>query len=175
MTSSGGFPQNSLRQSAWPSRTWAARLGLHAGDSATDAAAVALEHLRRGACRPVAADLRQRRGSRRTWGRSCRRTRPRSSDVAQITRWTHYASRLSWMSSPRTKASAISCAHVPGLAAGDAARIAAAAGDLPLVIAQAAAWLSETGMALPCTSSRLETHAVSALGLASPSVTRRQW
>ena len=59
--------------------------------------------------------------------------------------------------------------YVPGLAAGDAARIATAVGDLPLAIEQAAAWLSETGMPAAMYIERLETRTSSALELNDPS------
>jgi hypothetical protein len=58
--------------------------------------------------------------------------------------------------------------HVPGLDQGDAARVSAAVGSLPLAIEQAAAWLAETGMPASSYTEWLETQATSALGLNKP-------
>ena len=142
----------------------AARLGLQAGDDAADAAAAALEYLRRGAAgrwlfifdnAEDPADLEP--------------FLPAGPGHVIVTSrnhaWTHHAQPVELDVFTEDESVAHLTRHVPGLAAGDAARIAAAAGDLPLAIAQAAAWLSETGMPAALYIERLETSAVSALGL----------
>jgi hypothetical protein len=142
----------------------AARLGLQTGDDATDAAAVALEHLRRGAAgrwllifdnAEDPADL----GPFLPAG-------PGHVIVTSRHRaWTHYAEPVELDVFTGQESTAHLARRVPGLAPGDAARIAAAVGDLPLAIEQAAAWLSETGMPAALYIERLETHAIGTLGL----------
>ena len=59
--------------------------------------------------------------------------------------------------------------HVPGLEPGDAARMSASVGDLPLAVEQAGAWLAETGMPAALYIELLETQVASALGMNKPS------
>ena len=146
----------------------AARLGLQAGDDAADAAEVALDHLRRGEAGRwlIIFDNAEDPAVLEPF-------LPTGSGHVIVTSrnhaWTRYAEPVELDVFSRDEAIAHLMRHVPGLVAGDAARIAAAVGDLPLAIEQAAAWLSETGMPAALYIGRLETQASSALGLNDPS------
>jgi Domain of unknown function (DUF4062)/Tetratricopeptide repeat/NB-ARC domain len=147
----------------------AARLGLQTSDNATEAAAVALEELRRDADTvgrwllifdnaEDPADLEA--------------FLPTGSGHVVITSrnqaWTRQAQPVELDVFSRQESIAHLTRHVPGLDLDDAAKVSAAVGDLPLAIEQAGAWLAETGMAAASYVEWLATRAASALGLNKP-------
>jgi tetratricopeptide (TPR) repeat protein len=142
----------------------AARLGIQASDDAADATAAALEELRRGAAGrwlvifDNAGDLAD-----------LEPFLPAGAGHVIVTSrnsaWNHYAVPIELNVFSRAESDAHLMAHVPGLDSGDAARISAAVGELPLAVEQAAAWLAETGMPAALYIERLERQATSALAL----------
>ena len=145
----------------------AARLGLKISDNAAEAAATALEQLRRddagrwllifdNAADP--ADLEP--------------FLPTGAGHVLITSrnhaWTHHAGPLELDVFTRQESVAHLMRYVPGLALDSAARISGAVGDLPLAIEQAAAWLAETGMPAALYIQQLETQTAKVLGLNKP-------
>jgi hypothetical protein len=83
--------------------------------------------------------------------------------------WTRHAEPLELDVFDRKESVAHLRRHVPALSPGEAARVSAAVGDLPLAIEQAGAWLAETGMPPSLYVEWLETQAATALGLNKPS------
>jgi hypothetical protein len=146
----------------------AARLGLQGGDDAASAAVVALEHLRRGVAGRwlIIFDNAEDPAVLEPF-------LPAGPGHVIVTSrnhaWTRFAEPVELDVFSKDEGIAHLVRRVPGLAAGDAARIATAVGDLPLAIEQAAAWLSETGMPAALYIERLETQAGSALALNDPS------
>ena len=142
----------------------AARLGLQVGEDAPDAAGVALEHLRRGAAGRwlIIFDNAEDPAVLAPYF-------PAGAGHVIVTSrnhaWTRFAEPVELDVFSKDEAVAHLMRHVPGLTAGDAARIATAVGDLPLAIEQAAAWLSEAGMPAGMYTELLETQLSSAQGL----------
>ena len=145
----------------------AARLGLKTSDNAAEAAATALEQLRRdnagrwllifdNAADP--ADLEP--------------FLPTGAGHVLITSrnhaWTHHAEPLELDTFTRQESVAHLMRYVPGLPLDSAAKISGAVGDLPLAIEQAAAWLAETGMPAALYIEQLETQTAKVLGLNKP-------
>lgn len=140
----------------------AARLGLKTSDNAAEAAATALEQLRRdnagrwllifdNAADP--ADLEP--------------FLPTGAGHVLITSrnhaWTHHAEPLELDTFTRQESVAHLMRYVPGLPLDSAAKISGAVGDLPLAIEQAAAWLAETGMPAALYIEQLETQTAKVL------------
>lgn len=142
----------------------AARLGIQASDDAAEAAAAALEQLRRSAVGRwlVIFDNAEDPADLGPF-------LPTGPGHVIITSrnhaWTHYAEPIELDVFSRAESVAHLIDHVPELDAGDARRISAAVGDLPLAVEQAAAWLAETGMPAAPYIERLEREATSALSL----------
>jgi hypothetical protein len=156
-------------QPQWISMALAAlarKLGLHVGDNAAEAAADALEYLRRAAGRWLLifdnVNEPQDLNSYSFGG---------LGHVVITSRnhaWPQRAVPLEV--EPFTTAESVAhlIRHVPGLEARDAEEISHAMGDLPLAIEQAAAWLAETGMPPAFYIKRLKTHITSMLAVNKP-------
>ena len=145
----------------------AARLGVQAGDNAADAAAAAVEWLRRGAAGRwlLIFDNAEDPGDLEPFF-------PGGPGHIMITSrnqaWTHHAEPIELDVFSRDESVAHLLHHVPGLEPGDAAEVSAAVGDLPLAIEQAGAWLAETGMPAAVYVEWVETQVTSALGVNKP-------
>ena len=144
----------------------AARLGVQAGDNAADAAAAAVEWLRRGTPRWLLIfDNAEDPGDLEPFF-------PGGPGHIMITSrnqaWTHHAEPIELDVFSRDESVAHLLHHVPGLDPGDAAEVADAVGHLPLAIEQASAWLEQTGMPAPGYIEQLVTQFTSALGLNKP-------
>jgi hypothetical protein len=147
----------------------AARLGLQTSDNAIEAAAVALEELRRET------------GDVGRWllifdnaedPADLEAFLPTGSGHVVITSrnqaWTRQAEPVELDVFTRQESIAHLTRHIPSLDLDDAAKVSAAVGDLPLAIEQAGAWLAETGMPAAFYVDWLATQATSALGLNKP-------
>jgi hypothetical protein len=146
----------------------AGRLGLNVRDNVADAAEAALEALRRDAA-----------------GRWLlifdNADDPRELDpylptgpghviiTSRNQMWSHSAEPLEVDVFTRQESVAHLIRHVPELEPQDAARVAAALGDLPLAIEQAGAWLEQTGMPAATYVEQLATQAIRILELNQPS------
>src|SRR5450755_2023893 len=145
----------------------AARLGFQTSDNAEEAAAVALEQLRRG---PVGRWLLIYDNAEDPAG--LEPFLPSGSGHVMITSrnqaWARHAEPLELDVFTRQESVTHLMRHVPGLDPADAARISIAGGNLPLAIEQAGAWLAETGMPAALYLEWLAAQATSALGLNKP-------
>jgi hypothetical protein len=145
----------------------ARRLGLQISDNAAEAAASALEQLRRDVTGGwlLIFDNAEDPAELAPF-------LPAGSGHILITSrnqaWTRHAEPVELDVFSRPESLAHLTQHVPGLDVPDAARVSAAVGDLPLAIEQAAAWLAETGMPAALYAEWLETQTTSALGLNKP-------
>jgi tetratricopeptide (TPR) repeat protein len=145
----------------------AGRLGLHTSDNAVEAAASALEQLRREVTGRWLLIFDNAEDPE-----DLAPFLPTGSGHIVITSrnqaWSHYAEPVELdVFSPQESLTHLT-QHVPGLNERDAARVSAAVGDLPLAIEQAAAWLAETGMPAALYAEWLETQTTNALGLNKP-------
>jgi Domain of unknown function (DUF4062)/Tetratricopeptide repeat/NB-ARC domain len=145
----------------------AERLGLQVGGNAAEAAAAALEQLRRDVTgrwllifdnAEDPADLTP--------------FFPAGSGHILITSrnhaWTRHAEPTELDVFSHQESLAHLTHHVPGLDKRDATRVSVAVGGLPLAVEQAAAWLAETGMPAALFAEWLETQTTKALGLNKP-------
>ena len=145
----------------------AGRLGLQITDNAAEAAASALEQLRRDVTGQwlLIFDNAEDPAELAPF-------LPTGSGHILITSrnqaWTRHAEPVELDVFSRQESLAHLRQHVPDLGVPDAARVSAAVGDLPLAIEQAAAWLAETGMPAALYAEWLETQTTSALGLNKP-------
>ena len=145
----------------------AARLGLQVGEDASDAAGVALEHLRRDAAGRwlIIFDNAEDPAVLAPYF-------PAGAGHVIVTSrnhaWTRFAEPVEVDVFSNDEAVAHLMRHVPRLTAGDAAKIATTLGELPLAVEQAAAWLSEAGMPADMYTELLETQLSSAQGLDDP-------
>jgi len=145
----------------------ASHLGLPMGETAAEAAAAALDQLRRDQAgrwllvfdnaedpADLAAFL------------------PNGSGHVLITSrnhaWTRHAQPVELDVFTRQESVAHLLRHVPAMSTDDAAKVADAAGDLPLAVEQAAAWLAETGMPAALYIEYLTTQPSNVLGLNRP-------
>ena len=146
----------------------ARRLGLKTSDNAVEAAATALEYLRRDAAdrwllifdnAEDPADLR-----------SFLPTGPGHVLITSRNQaWTRHAQPLEVDVFTRDESVAHLQRHVPQVSTANANRLADALGHLPLAIEQAGGWLAETGMPADLYLEWLDTQTASALGLGKPS------
>ena len=145
----------------------AARLGLQTSDNAAEAAAAALEQLRRDRSGQWLLIFDNAEDPE-----DLAPFLPTGSGHILITSrnqaWTHYAELVELDVFNRQESLAHLMHHVPGLAEGDALRVSMAVGHLPLAIEQAAAWLAETGMPAALYAEWLETQTTSTLALNKP-------
>jgi hypothetical protein len=145
----------------------AGRLGLQVSDNAAEAAASALEQLRRDVTGRWLLIFDNAEDPE-----DLAPFLPAGSGHILITSrnqaWTRYAEPVELDVFSRQESLAHLTQHVPDLDVPDAARVSAAVGDLPLAIEQAAAWLAETGMSAAQYAEWLETQTTSALGLNKP-------
>ena len=145
----------------------ARRLDLQISDNAAEAAASALEQLRRGGAGRWLLIFDNAENPE-----DLAPFLPTGSGHILITSrnqaWTRHAEPVELDVFSRPESLAHLTQHVPDLDVSDAARVSAAVGDLPLAIEQAAAWLAETGMSAALYAEWLETQATSALGLNKP-------
>jgi tetratricopeptide (TPR) repeat protein len=145
----------------------AGRLGYQGGDNAVEAAAVALDRLRRGVGGQwlLVFDNAEEPADLEPFF-------PGGIGHVIITSrnhaWARHARPVELDVFTRAESIAHLTQHVPNLDSDSADRIAAAVGDLPLAVEQAAAWLAETGMPGALYLERLETRAADALGLSEP-------
>jgi hypothetical protein len=146
----------------------ASRLGIQTNDNAAEAAAAAVEQLRRGAVRPwlLIFDNAEEPGDLEPF-------LPSGPGHIVITSrnqtWAQHAEPVHLDVFTRQESIRHLMRHVPGLDPNDARKVAAAVGDLPLAIEQAGAWLAETGMLAAEYVDWLETKGASVLGLNKPS------
>ncbi|MGI8445844.1 MAG: FxSxx-COOH system tetratricopeptide repeat protein [Streptosporangiaceae bacterium] len=145
----------------------AGRLGLHISDNAAEAAAAALEQLRRDI-----AGLWLLIFDNAEDPEDLASFLPHGSGHILITSrnpaWTRHAEPVELDVFSRQESLAHLMHHVRGLDTRDAARVSAAVGDLPLAIEQAAAWLAETVMPAALYAELLETQTTSALAFNKP-------
>ena len=145
----------------------AGRLDLPIGDTAAEAAAAALEQLRRDATGEWLLIFDNAEDPE-----DLAPFLPTGSGHILITSrnqaWTRHAEPVELDVFSRQESLAHLRHHVPGLAAGDAIRVSMAVGHLPLAIEQAAAWLAETGMPAALYAEWLETQTTSTLALNKP-------
>ena len=145
----------------------AVRLGIQASDNAADAAAAAVDQLRRGAGGRwlLIFDNAEDPGDLEPF-------LPGGPGHIMITSrnqvWTHHAEPVELDVFTRDESVAHLMRHVPGLDTGDAEAVSAAVGDLPLAIEQAGAWLAETGMRAGEYVKWVETQVARALGMNKP-------
>jgi tetratricopeptide (TPR) repeat protein len=146
----------------------ASRLGLGTSDNAAEAAAAALEHLRRDAAGRWLLIFDNAEDPEDVWP-----FLPAGSGHIMITSrnqaWTRHALPLEVDVFTKNESVAHLTHHVPDLAPADAPRIAHALGHLPLAIEQASAWLAATGMPADLYLEWLATQAADALSLSKPS------
>ena len=146
----------------------AARLGLPVSDNVVEAAEAALEALRRdtagrwllvfdNADDPKELDPYLPSGSGHVMITSRNQAWTRSAEPLEVNVFTREESIAHLMH------------HVPDLDLSDAAKVAAALGDLPLAIEQAGAWLEQTAMPAATYVEQLETQATRILALNQPS------
>jgi hypothetical protein len=145
----------------------AGRLGLQSSDNAAEAAASALEQLRRDVAGRWLLIFDNAEDPE-----DLAPFLPTGPGHILITSrnqaWTRHAQPVELDVFSRQESLAHLTQHVPGLGAADAARVSAVVGDLPLAIEQAGAWLAETGMPAALYAEWLETQTTSALGLNKP-------
>jgi len=146
----------------------ASRLGLGTSENAAEAAATALEHLRRDAAGRWLLIFDNAEDPE-----DLRSFLPSGSGHIMITSrnqaWTRHALPLEVDVFTEDESVAHLRRHVPDLALADARRIAHALGHLPLAIEQTSAWLAETGMPAGLYLEWLATQGASALELNRPS------
>jgi tetratricopeptide (TPR) repeat protein len=146
----------------------ARRLGLQVSESATEAAAAALESLRRDTARRwlLIFDNADEPAELEPY-------RPAGSGHVIITSrnqaWTRSAEPLEVDVFTRNESITHLIQHAPNLTLDDAAKVAAALGDLPLAIEQASAWLEQTGMSAGTYIQEVETQAARILAMNQPS------
>ena len=145
----------------------AGRLGLQISDNAAEAAAAALEQLRRDVTGRWLLIFDNAEDPE-----DLAPFLPTGSGHILITSrnqaWTRHAEPVELDVFSRQESLAHLMHHVPGLAEGDATRVSTAVGHLPLAIEQAAAWLAETGMPAALYAEWLETQTTSTLALNKP-------
>ena len=145
----------------------AGRLGVQTSDNAAEAAAAAVERLRRGAVARwlLIFDNAEDPSDLEPF-------LPGGQGHIMITSrnqsWTQHAEPLQLDVFTRQESITHLMRHVPGLTPGEASNVSAAVGDLPLAIEQAGAWLAETGMPAARYLELLGTQVTRVLGMDKP-------